>query len=74
MIYTQFKWNDIYANFLEPIPFLCYCVHPYTAPLGMKADNLQELQHSQYLLPGSNGILILSSQTRASGWDQHYIW
>lgn len=45
MILTQFKWNTIknyiYTNFLEPTPFLCYCVHPYTAPLVMKADSFR---------------------------------
>lgn len=43
MIHTQFKWNavknDIYTNFLKPIPFLC--VHPCTAPLCMKADTFR---------------------------------
>lgn len=45
MILTQFKRNtvknDMYTNFLEPIPFLWYCAHPCTAPLGMKADSFR---------------------------------
>lgn len=41
MILTQFNWNTvknyIYTDFLKPIPFLCYCAHPCTASVSMKA-------------------------------------